>query len=199
MSATILDILQQHLTPEVIAQMSQQLGASSGATSNAIEAALPVILAGLHRNASDPQGAASLDTALGAHDGSVLDNVGSMLGTLAASGIGSAILMHILGPGVAPVAIGIARASGLNAGQVSQLLTMLAPLVMGALGRIKAQQGLGSAQLPDVLAQSKAQMEQANPALSGLGNILDGNQAQIADEVTRIGASMLGSLFGKSS
>jgi hypothetical protein len=94
----------------------------------------------------------------------------------------------------------VAKASGLDAAQVGQLLMMLAPLVMGALGRMKQQQGLGADQLPGVLAQSTAQMQQANPALGGLGSILDSNHdGQIADDVMRMGSSMLGGLFGKKS
>ncbi|MEO8035099.1 MAG: DUF937 domain-containing protein [Acidobacteriota bacterium] len=196
--SSIIDMLQQNLGPDTIAQMSQQLGASPGATSNAIAAALPVILAGLHKNASDPQGAVSLDHALAAHDGSVLDNIGSVLGTLGGSGMGAAILAHILGSRQAPVEQGVARASGLNVQQVGQLLMMLAPLVMGALGRMKQQKGLGPEQLPDVLAQSNAQIAQSSPALSGLGGLLDSNHdGSIADDVMRMGSTMLGSLFGK--
>lgn len=196
--SSIIDMLQQNLGPDTIAQMSQQLGATPGATSNAIAAALPVILAGLHKNASNPQGAVALDNALAAHDGSILDNVGSVLGNLGGSGMGAAILAHILGNRQAPVEQGVARASGLNAQQVGQLLMMLAPLVMGALGRMKQQKGLGPEQLPNVLAQSNAQIAQNSPALSGLGGLIDSNHdGNIADDVMRMGSSMLGSLFGK--
>jgi len=195
-SNTILDMLQQHLTPDTIAKMSQQLGASPADTSNAIAAAIPVLLSGLHRNASSPQGASSLDSALNAHDGSILDSLGSLVGG-GGGGIGAAILGHILGNRQAPVEQGVAKASGMSAQQVGQLLMMLAPIVMGVLGRMKQQQGLSPAQLPDVLANSNAQIAQQSPALSGLGGLLDSNHdGQIADDVMRLGSSMLGGLFG---
>ncbi|HVT02011.1 MAG TPA: DUF937 domain-containing protein [Thermoanaerobaculia bacterium] len=197
-NTSILDMLQQHLGPDTIANISQQLGASPADVSSGIAAALPVLLSGLHRNASDPQGAAALDSALNAHDGSILDNLGSLLGGGATGGIGAAILAHILGKRQAPVEEGVSRASGLSAQQVSQLLMMLAPIVMGVLGRMRQQKGLSPAQLPEVLGQSKAQMEAQNPALGGLASVLDSNHdGQIADDVMRIGSSMLGGLFGK--
>jgi hypothetical protein len=198
-SDSIISILQQQLSPDTISQMSQQLGASSGDTSSAIAAALPAILAGLHKNAQDPAGAASLDTALEAHDGSILNNIGSILGGAGAGGIGAAILGHVLGNKQAPVEQGVARASGLNVQQAAQVLAMLAPIVMGALGKMKQQQGLSPAELPNVLAQSTSQMGQGTSVLGGLGGLLDSNHdGQIADDVMRIGSSVLGNLFKKN-
>ncbi len=198
MSSDILSILKQHLNPDTISQMSQQLGASSGDTSSAIAAALPAILAGLHKNVQDPAGAASLDTALEAHDGSILNNIGTVLGSGAASSIGGAILGHVLGNNQAPVEQGVAKASGLNLQQAAQVLAMLAPLVMGALGKLKQQQGLGPSELPNVLAQSTSQAAQGG-ILGTLGGLLDTNHdGNIADDVMKMGSSVLGNLFKKN-
>lgn len=77
---SILDAVRQQLGPNTIQQMSGALGADAAATSDAVSLALPAILTGLSQNASQPQGAAALDTALNAHDGSILDNLGGVLG-----------------------------------------------------------------------------------------------------------------------
>ena len=192
MNANLLDTIQQQLTPSTIQQMSRSLGADPKATSNAVATALPVILAGLSRNASNPQGADALHQALDDHDGSVLDNLGGLLGGAAASGVGGAILGHIFGSNRGAVEQGVGRASGLNAAQIAQLMAMLAPIVMGVLGRMKQQQGIDARQLPNVLQQSTAQ----TPALGGLASILDSNHdGNIADDVARIGSSVLGGLF----
>src|SRR5512141_2346214 len=173
MAATnaVLDSLMQQFTPATVKQMSASLGADPKTTSNAISAALPMLLGGLSRNAANPQGAAALDRALDDHDGSILGNLGGLLGGAAASGIGGAILGHIFGSNRAPVEQGVSRASGLNAAQVAQLLAMLAPIVMGVLGRMKQQKGIDANQLPNVLQQSTAQ----NSALGGLAGVLDSN------------------------
>ncbi|MGZ4778635.1 MAG: DUF937 domain-containing protein [Thermoanaerobaculia bacterium] len=194
---SILDALQAQLGADTIQKMSAKLGTDTAATSNAISMALPVLLGGLSKNAANAEGAAALDSALTAHDGSILDNVGALLGS---GGIGAAILTHILGSRRAPVEQGVGRASGMNAQQVGQLLMMLAPLVMGVLGRMKRQDGIGAERLPEVLGQASLDMTRQSPAAGDLSRILDSDHdGQIADDVARIGSSILGGLMGQTS
>jgi hypothetical protein len=194
----ILDALKQQLGPDTIQQISRTLGTGPQTTSSAVSMALPALLGGLSRNASSPQGAQALNTALDAHDGSILDNLGSLLGGGAASGIGGAILGHIFGSKRGTVEQGVGSASGLSAQQVSQLLMMLAPIVMGVLGRAKQQSGIDASRLPDVLQQTSQQAQKDSPSLGGLAGMLDSNHdGSIADDVARIGSSVLGGFFQK--
>jgi hypothetical protein len=195
---SILDALQDQLGPDTIRQISQQLGSDPAATENAIGMALPMLIGGLSHNASNPEGAAALNTALDAHDGGILDNLGGLLGGGGAGGIGGAILGHILGSKRGPAEAGVAKASGLDVAQVGQLLMMLAPILMGVLGRMKQQKDLNPQQLPDVLNESKADLEARNPGLGGLGGFFDQNHdGSIGDDVLRMGTSVLGGLFRK--
>lgn len=194
---SILDAIQQQLGPDTIRQMSGALGADPATTSSAISTALPALLGGLSRNASRPEGAASLDQALNAHDGSILDNLGGLLGGGAAGGIGGAILGHIFGRKRNAIEAGVSRSSGLDAGQVAQLLAMLAPIVMGVLGRMKRQRGVDASTLPNILNQ--AAPAATSPAAGGfdLSSILDSNNdGEITDDLGRLGKSVLGGLFG---
>jgi hypothetical protein len=202
---SILDSVRQQLDANTIQTISQQLGADPATTSNAISMALPALLGGLSRNASSPQGAASLDAALNDHDGSILDNLGGLLGGGGAAGgglgsalgggIGGAILGHIFGPKRGSVEAGVGKASGLDAARTAQLLAMLAPIVMGVLGRMKRQKGIDANQLPDVLNAGRQQGEKEVP---GLGGLLDANKdGEITDDLLRMGGSALGGLFGK--
>lgn len=195
-STSVLDALQAQLGPDTIQKMSAQLGTDSAATSNAISMALPILLGGLSKNAANAEGAAALDNALTAHDGGILDNLGALLG----GGAGASILAHILGSRRTPVEQGVGRATGMNAQQVGQLLMMLAPLVMGVLGRMKRQKGVGAEQLPDVLGQANLDMTRQSPAAGDLSRILDRNHdGQIADDIARIGSSVLGGLLGQGA
>ncbi len=194
----ILDTLSSHLTPATIRQMSATIGADPAATSKAVNLALPALLGGLTRNASNPQGAHALDRALNDHNGSILDNLGGLMGGAAGGGIGGAILGHIFGSRRGPVEQGVGKASGLNSAQIGQLLVMLAPIVMGVLGRMKKQKGIDASRLPDVLQQSTRKMEQQTPGAGGLAGILDSNNdGQIADDIARMGSSVLGGFFKK--
>jgi hypothetical protein len=193
---SVLGALEAQLGPDTIQKMSAQLGTDTAATSNAISMALPILLGGLSKNAANADGAAALDNALTAHDGGILDNLGALLGS---GGIGAAILSHILGSRRTPVEQGVGRATGLNAQQVGQLLMMLAPLVMGVLGRMKRQQSVGAEQLPEVLGQASLEMARQSPAVGDLSRILDSNHdGQIADDIARIGSSVFGGLLSQA-
>lgn len=202
MEQSILDAVRQQLGPDTIQQMSGALGADPAATSGAVSLALPTILAGLSQNAAQPQGAVALDNALNAHDGSVLDNLGGLLGGgggggISGGGIGGAILGHIFGGRRSTVEQSVGRSSGLNAGQVAQLMAMLAPIVMGVLGRMKQSKQLDANRLPEVLQQSREQGEKEVP---GLGGILDANNdGSVTDDLLRMGSSALGGMFGKKN
>lgn len=149
---SLQDLLGQQQGSEAVDQISQNVGAEPSAVNTAIQAALPMILGSLANNAATPQGAESLNTALEQdHDGSILGNLGG-LGSMIFGGQtapprqadGGGILGHILGTNQAPVVQEVSNQSGLNSGQVAQILMMLAPIVMGYLGKQKQQQGVGS-------------------------------------------------------
>src|SRR5215210_5782685 len=98
-SPSVLNALESQLGPDAVQKMSAQLGTDTAATSNAISMAIPILLGGLSKNASNSEGAVALDHALNAHDGGILDSVGAFLG---GSGIGASTLAHILGSRRAP-------------------------------------------------------------------------------------------------
>ncbi|KAB2957806.1 MAG: DUF937 domain-containing protein, partial [Thermoanaerobaculia bacterium] len=123
----ILDLLTEKLDPRTIQTLSRQIGAAPQQTQAAVETALPLLLGALQRNAAAPQGAAALLGALDRdHDGSVLENVAGFFGQ-AATGADVRSVEHIFGGRKGGVESAVARASGLDSGQVLQLLAQLAP------------------------------------------------------------------------
>ena len=197
---SVLDILSQQLDDSTIRSISRQIDAAPDATETAIAGALPVLLGGLSRNAATPDGLDGLTRALATdHDGSLLDNLGGFLGG-AMSGQratdGGGILGHILAGRRGQVETGLSRRSGLNAGQIGQLLMILAPIVMAALGRAKNKGQLNRGGLGDLL---RGESQRADSATGGLGSILldrDGD-GQVMDDVVEMGGGLLGSLLGK--
>jgi len=195
---SLIEMLTQQLGDQQnLGQLSRQLGTDQTATQNAIGAALPVLLTALARNSANRSGAKSLDRALGKHDGSVLDNLGGFLESPDIDD-GNGILRHVLGDRRQTVETGVSRASGLDMSMVAKLLPLLAPIVMGALGRQKREAGLKSRDLSELLGQERQQMEQASPAAGMLGQLLDQDgDGSVADDIAKLGTGLLGSLFRK--
>ncbi|MGE0638676.1 MAG: DUF937 domain-containing protein [Thermoanaerobaculia bacterium] len=142
--SSILEALAGQLTPETIRQMSSQIGATPAQTATAVETAVPIFLGQLQRNAATPAGASSLLDALDRnHDGSILDDVAGFLSG-GPSASDSRSLDHIFGGRKSTVESAVARRSGLDGAQVMKLLAMLAPLLLGLLGKHRSGAATGA-------------------------------------------------------
>lgn len=195
----LTSLLAQAMGGGTLSQISRQIGADEGSTANAISAALPILLGAMDRNTDQPGGADSLFNALQRdHDGGILDNLSGFLGG-ASSGPGDAILGHVLGGKRRSVENGLSRASGLDMGSIAKLLPILAPIVMGVLGKMQRKQGFDASSLSGYLTNERHRAEKEQPdAMSALGNLLDtNNDGQVIDDVVKIGSSLLGGLFKK--
>lgn len=152
---SLQDLLGQEQGTQAVDQISQNVGADSSLVNSAIQMALPALINGLANNASTPEGAESLNTALDQDhaDGGILDNLGGLAGMIFGGGQAAApprqadaggILGHILGTNQGAVAQQVSEQSGLGMGQVAQILMFLAPIVMSYLGKQKQEQGVGA-------------------------------------------------------
>ncbi|NET32847.1 MAG: DUF937 domain-containing protein [Cyanothece sp. SIO1E1] len=204
-----MNLLQGQLSEGVLDQLTQQIGASDSKQTAAATAGIMNTLVGaLAKNASNPEGAQSLSNALDRdHDGSVLDNVMDMFtggGQVAQQNNramnGAGILNHILGDRQGGAIDMISKISGLDSGKTGNLMTMLAPMLMGALGRQKRQQGLDVGGLANLLTGTVTQQNQSpqNPTMSLVTKFLDADgDGSITDDVANIGMKLLGGLFGR--
>ena len=112
-------------------------------------------------------------------------------------GGGAAILGHVLGARQGAVQAGISNATGMDGASVARLLAMLAPIVMGALGRTR-QQGGADFGLTDILSGAAAHVGQSAPGGASLiEQMLDADHdGSVIDDVARMGSGLLGGLFG---
>ena len=196
--SSLFDMLAD-ITGQENSNLAGAIGADEGSTNSAVRAALPLLLGALQRNASTPEGAASLQGALERdHDGSILDSLGGLIQDPSVSS-GDGILKHALGGRRQAVEQGIGQTSGLDASQVSRLLATLAPMVMGMLGKARREQNLDAGGLTDVLTSERRQAESSAPDLASLAGLLidsDGDGLDLGD-ITRAGGGLLGGLFKK--
>lgn len=171
---SLLDLISSQLGSGVNSQISQQLGTDSGKTENAISSALPMILGAISRNTKSQEGAGALASALEKdHDGSILDNLGGFLQN-AQQGPGDGILKHVLGDKRGMVEQAVAGKSGLDLASTAKLMTTLAPVVLGAIGKAKKEQNLDTAGLQDMLGREKDHQEARPDVDTGfVGKLLD--------------------------
>ncbi len=187
-------LIQDALGGETVNQISQSIGADQSSTSSAIQAALPILLGGLANNSSSEDGAASLLGALDRdHDGSVLNDLAGLIGSQGGDQ-GAGILGHIFGGQQPTVEQGVSQASGLDLSKVGPLLAILAPVVMGALGRVQRDQGMGAGDLAGLLGGATQQVSSGSPLLDLLSSAMDRNRdGSAVDDVL----GMIGGFLGK--
>jgi len=126
-------------------QIAVRLGVSESTAHTAVQIAVPLIVSALARNASQPEGAQALHQAFtNDHDGGILDNIGSYLGN-PEQGNGAGILGHVLGDQRGVVENNLSQATGMDQSSAGNLMELIAPLVMGAVGKTQQQNSLDSA------------------------------------------------------
>jgi hypothetical protein len=146
-------------------QIGARIGADPAQTQQAISVALPALLAGLQREATPGSG---LQEAIEQdHDGSILDDLNGYLNGTAnlnpRATDGDGILGHVFGAQRQDVAQAVSAKSGLDMGTIMQLLPLLAPIVMGMLGKQARAEGDSGGGLGDL-----------GSILGGLGGLAGG-------------------------
>lgn len=187
----ITQIITQQLGGSAAHTIAQRFGISETTANTAIQMGVPLILAALARNASQPQEAQNLHQAVATdHDGSILDNVtGYLQNPQSANGAG--ILGHVFGGQRPAIENNLAQATGMDQSSAGGLLETLAPLVMGSLGKAQQQNGLDASGLSNLL-NNQQQEAQANApgAMSMLSSLLDQNKdGSSMDDLQRMAAS----------
>ena len=115
-------------------QLAAQLGVDEATARQAASTALPALLGGLQANAADPQGAASLQQAIGQH-GDDLFGERIDLGRVDTRD-GEKISSHIFGGNQEQVVHALGGAGGgLGGDLMKRLLPMLAPIVVAYLAK----------------------------------------------------------------
>ncbi len=204
--ANLMDLVQGQLSDNLINQLSQQLGGTDRQqTANATNGIMSLLMNAMARNASTPQGASALASALDRdHDGSVLDDVMGMLSgkaqpTQARAMNGVGILKHVLGGKQNNAVDMISKMSGLDNNKTGNLMAMLAPVALGILGRTKRQNRLDAGGLASLLSKGVGSMNQQQSQEMGfIGRFLDQDgDGSFMDDVAGMGMNVLGNLFKK--
>jgi len=203
MSESLLGGLAQQFSGETIGQLAGLLGASNEDTGKAVAASLPMLLGSLAGAAQQPQQSNALFGALsGDHDGSILDMLGPLLGggyaSRALGSDGARVLGHLFGNKQGAVEGAVAKSAGLDSSLIQKLLPMLAPIVMGYIGRRLTSGGLDAGGLGSLLGGEQQQVRQQDPGLGGIFDVLAGGNDDDGGGLMDMAGDLLGSSAGKA-
>lgn len=217
--ASILDMVSQMATPEMIGTVSKMAGLDPEQVSGGLSVAGPLLTSALASKAATPEGAAGLlGTLTKGENAGMLDNVmgalgsqgggdiGSLLGGLmsgggaAAGGAGGllgalsgasggggmvgGLLNSMLGPGLKTVAATVKDKTGYD---ITPLLPMAVPLVLGVISKMTKQQNLDASGLAGLLKGEASQFQTSNPTLASTVSeaLAAGEKVNAAAEATK--------------
>lgn len=171
--AELTDSLNEMLAART-GQISRRIGADEQQTRVAVESAVPALLAALSGEADEP----GLKTAIRQdHDGAIIDQLSEYLDGSAQlsprTTNGPGILDHVLGDRQTEMAQALSAKSGLDLGTIMKLLPLLAPILMGMLGKKTggaSGDGFGLDDLGSILGGEREDAKRTNP---DIGDILD--------------------------
>ncbi len=180
--------------------VTSQMGANPQQAQSALGAAMPMILGALTKNASSPDGAKGiLDAIMNKHDGSILDNLEDNITKEEVIEDGGGILGHIFGEKTEHVAGAVSKSSGLDMSSAMNMMKMLAPVVMGYLGRQTRQSNISNpTDLSGILSGMLGGHAQAQQHQSMIEKLIDQDgDGSIIDDIAGFGMKYLGGMFRK--
>ena len=194
---SLIDLLTGNTSNQVAEQAENKFGISKTQIIALLAVAAPLIISYLRNKSQDANEAEALNNALDKdHDGSILDDVSQ---ADARQAEGGSILSHIFGGEKQNVENQLSQNTGISIDKIGPILSMLAPVIMGYIGREKQQNNVGAGGLGDLLggilgnASNQAQAQQSSPLNDILGSVLGGGQSQSSGNPLN---DILGSVLG---
>lgn len=170
MAGNLLDLIGGYLTPSVVSRMAGIVGESPEVTQKAVSVAIPTLAGAACNQASTPNGAAHLLNMLTQSnlDSGIVSNFTDHLGGGATTQYlvtaGENLLHGLLGNNASKVSGLIGSASGMSASGSSTLLSLIAPLFFGTLGREVSDRGLSASGLSSLLSSHRDTIQKMAPA-----------------------------------
>ena len=134
---------------KILQELGNKVQASPAEIKKATSLGIPTLVEALDRNAKEPKSRESLAKALEDHSDDNVEDLEGFLNRVDADE-GNRMLDHILGDRKVKVENNIASNSGLGIGQVSGLMSMLAPILIGMLGNKKKEDNVSRDGISDL-------------------------------------------------
>lgn len=199
----LMDLFQGQIGNVLAQQAARTLGIEDqNQAEHAVDSTITTLLNAISRNVSTADGAAGLAGALERdHDGSILDDITGFLGgTKQAENTsmlnGAGILKHVLGGNQNIAVEMLGKMTGLDKSKNGQLLMMMAPVVLGMLGKQKKENNLDQTKLADLVVRGTENYNRRTPTDTDfITKILDRDgDGSAMDDIANFGMK---TLFGK--
>ena len=195
---SLIDLITGNAGNQVAEQAENKFGVSKNQIIALLAVAAPLVISYLRNKSQDANEAEALNNALDKdHDGSILNDPSQ---AEARQAEGGSILDHIFGGQKSQVENQLSQNTGISMDKVGPILAMLAPVIMGFIGKEKQQAGVQSGGgLGDLLgsilggAHNQVQAQPSNPLNDILGSVLGGGQSQASNNPL---GDILGSVLG---
>jgi len=180
----LLDLVKSQAGNVLVEQASSLLNENQSGVEKALGAALPSLLGSMVEKGSSQSGAEGLLNMInsGGFDGSLLDNLGDIMGGGAADSgdlndimnQGKNILGSLMDSNKQSGLIDmISNFAGLKKSSMGSLLSMAAPVLLSTIGKQVSSKGMNAADLMGLLSGQTDFIKAALPTgLSGIGNLL---------------------------
>ncbi|HQC06276.1 MAG TPA: DUF937 domain-containing protein [Kaistella chaponensis] len=197
---SLIDLITGNAGNQVATDAENKFGISKNQVIALLAVAAPLVISYLRKKSQENSSEAdALNNALDKdHDGSILNNPSQAVERQAE---GNSILSHIFGGEKANVENQLSQNTGISMDKIGPILAMLAPIIMGYIGKEKQSNGVTSGGgLGDLLggilgnAQNQAQSQPSNPLNDILGSVLGGgsNGQSAGNPLNDILGSVLG-------
>jgi uncharacterized protein DUF937/PRC-barrel domain protein len=172
MTENLVSAISRFLTPEMIGKMASVSGLDRSTTQSAVGAFVPAILNGLADLAGKPGGARQIADVIAEQPTGMLSSLAQTLGGASMPAEkGTGLLSSLFGGGVLNTLVStLSRFVGIGEGSTRALMGLLAPVVLGVLGREQRAAGLETGGLARMLMGQKDQIAAAMPV--GLSDLL---------------------------
>lgn len=175
----ITDLISGGIGSKAIAGVAKVLNIDESKAKWVVAAAVPLMIAALNYNSKkSAEKEASINNALEKHNGGIFDQIGDFF-VQGPSDDDNKIVNHMFGRNTDVVKESLAAKTGLSSDKIGGALAILAPIVMGYLGKQKQQASSGGGigdLLGSVLGGGAASNSSAGGGILGsiLGSVLGG-------------------------
>lgn len=184
-------IVKGYITNSIAQNIAKKFNIDVRTVQSLIDKAVPLLLGGMANNAAkDENQAAGLFKAITKdHDGSVFGNLETLLQDPKALKADK-ILQHVLGGKEEVAETALATEAGIKKEQSVDFMQVLAPMVMGALGKEQSEKNLEADHLAKMFAHEKTQVA-AQKASNPLLSLIDQEGDGVTDDLLKMGMSFL--------